>query len=119
MSKKRLQTETHVRDDVGLLHLKFRGSINIEFSDSFAEFLDSALAHGHGKIILDFNDVDMITSNGLRNLLVFAKKAKKENKKFVICNMQDAVRKIFELSGFLEIFATAPTHEKALEMLGQ
>ncbi|MCL2599771.1 MAG: STAS domain-containing protein [Treponema sp.] len=54
-------------------------------------------------LILDFENLDYISSMGLR-VLLHAKKASSERKReFVIRNMTSTVREVFELTGFINL----------------
>lgn len=54
-------------------------------------------------LILDFKDVDYISSAGLRVLISTEKKLKPKNIPFIIKNVSDANKKIFEMCGFDKI----------------
>lgn len=53
------------------------------------------------ELVLDFTNIDYISSAGLRVLL--ATKKKMGTKKFVIKNVKELVLEVFELTGFSEI----------------
>jgi anti-sigma B factor antagonist len=53
--------------------------------------------------VLDFKGVDYISSMGLRVLLHAEKTMKAEGVRLTIINMQDSVREIFEMTGFLKL----------------
>jgi len=53
----------------------------------------------------DFKDVNYISSMGLRVLLQAKKTMKAEGVRMSIKNMQDSVREIFEMTGFLNLMA--------------
>jgi anti-anti-sigma factor len=55
------------------------------------------------ELTLDFKGVNYISSMGLRVLLQVKKAMKAEGGKFSIINMQDSVREIFEMTGFLNL----------------
>ena len=69
-------------------------NIDKEIDDEFGNF-DS--------LIIDFTDLEYISSAGLRVLIVTQKKLKPENIPFVIKNINDSVGKIFRMSGFDKI----------------
>ncbi len=117
MGKQIFNTDVCINEEHKIVHLKFSGSINVDFSEIFGELLDKTLNDGHGRILIDFKDVELITSNGLRVLLVFAKKAKKSNCNFAICNMQAGVQRVFTMSGFNEIFKIVSDHEEGISTL--
>lgn len=54
-------------------------------------------------LILDFTDLEYISSAGLRVLIATQKKLKPENIPFVIKNVDDSVKEIFRMSGFDKI----------------
>lgn len=72
------------------------------------EILDSCT-----KLALDLEDLEYISSAGLRVLLRLAKKAQKENKKFCLVNINGLVKEILEESG-LDVLFTILSNEKQL-----
>ena len=54
-------------------------------------------------LIFDFNDVEFISSAGLRVLIATEKKSKEEHIPVIIKNANDAVNEIFRMSGFDKI----------------
>lgn len=57
---------------------------------------------GITEFIMDFSDLEYISSAGLRVLLVTTKMMKGKGS-FVIRNINETVREIFEVTGFLDI----------------
>jgi len=114
-----LDTEIKIHSKIETIQLTFKGNISMHFTDVFEAKLEDALASGHKKILLDFQGVEIIASNGLRVILVFAKKAKKSNIRFAICSLNDRTRQIFNLAGFTEIFEIHPCHETAVLAFGK
>jgi len=55
------------------------------------------------ELTLDFKGLDYISSMGLRVLLQAKKTMKSEGVGMKIINMQDSVREIFEMTGFLNL----------------
>jgi len=55
------------------------------------------------ELILDFGDLEYISSMGLRVLLKTQKEMKEKNRKMVIKNMGDSIREVFEITGFLNL----------------
>ena len=86
-------------------------SLGISKNDTVAkakEILDSCT-----KLALDLEDLEYISSAGLRVLLRLAKKAQKENKKFCLVNINGLVKEILEESG-LDVLFTILSNEKQL-----
>ena len=68
---------------------------------------------GAAKIILDFAELDYISSAGLRVVLVGAKMTR-QPRKFLLCGMKPHIREIFDVSGFAKILTILPEREAAL-----
>lgn len=54
-------------------------------------------------LIMDLGNLEYISSAGLRILIATQKKLKSEDIPFVIRNVNDAVKEIFKMSGFIKI----------------
>ena len=61
------------------------------------------IGDGDGKMIIDFSQVNYISSAGLRVLLKTAKQMKKGGGKLGLCNLNDQIKEVLELSGFMGI----------------
>lgn len=63
------------------------------------------LLHSEGKeVILDCSQLEYIASSGLRILLSILKQAKSVGTRVVLKNVNDVVRDVLELTGFVSIF---------------
>lgn len=64
-------------------------------------------------LIINCEKLNYVSSSGLRVFLMFLKKIKAMNGKFLICNMQDSIKEIFQISGFTSIFDIYESLDKA------
>ena len=69
---------------------------------------------GAQRLVFDFTSLDYISSAGLRVVLLAGKKLRASKGKMVLVGLQDMVREVFEMSGFLALFAVAPTLEEGI-----
>lgn len=83
------------------------------FRDGIKPLLDSAASSGAG-IVLDFSDVEYISSAGLRALMLSANQAKSQKTRIVIAALQPVVAEIFEISRFNMVFTIFGTVRDAL-----
>jgi anti-anti-sigma factor len=75
-------------------------------------------AEGEGsKIILNMENLEYISSAGLRVLLLSAKKARSGHGKFCIVSLSESVQDVFEISGFSAIFEIADNVEEGIKMV--
>jgi len=72
----------------------------VEFEEKLIEVIDT----GCNTLIIDFKNVQFISSAGLRVLLLAAKKVKPQGGKILLSEMSKDVREVFDISGFSSIF---------------
>jgi anti-anti-sigma factor len=85
-------------------------------TNNHAEAEALVLAHvssGDEKVIFDFSKTDYISSAGLRVVLVAAKKVR-ANGALALCNANEQVGEVLEISGFLDVMQHFDTLQEAL-----
>ena len=93
----------------GINIFKLNGRLDSNTSQGFEQKLFQAISDGSKTMVVDFKDLDYISSAGLRVILKATKAIKREDGQIMICSMQDYVKEVFEISGMgvlLPIFAT-------------
>ena len=65
--------------------------------------------------VIDFHQLDYISSAGLRVLLMAAKLLKTENGRLVLAALKDHLQEIFEITGFQGIFPIFKNQEEAMK----
>lgn len=77
-----------------------------------------ALYTTHGRLLLlDFQEIDYITSAGFRTLLIGRRHAASSSGAFALCCLSEKVRDLFEMGGFMENFAIHATREEGIARL--
>ena len=77
--------------------------------------LSSLTERNEYRILLDLEKLEYISSSGLRILLMFLKKIKAANGRFMLCSLTPEIREIFEISGFINIFDIYADQKAALD----
>ncbi len=72
---------------------------------------------GEKKIIIDFSELDYISSAGLRVILISAKKAKKIGGTLRLCGMKDFIKEIFDIAGFSKILFIDTNIEDSISLI--
>jgi anti-sigma B factor antagonist/stage II sporulation protein AA (anti-sigma F factor antagonist) len=67
-----------------------------------------------GAVVLDFSDVEYISSVGLRVLMIAAKQMRAAQARLGVAALQSVVAEIFTISRFDKVLAVSPTLEHAL-----
>ena len=89
------------RGDVVILAPRHR--VDTNNSPEVEKVIFENIGNGEGKMVIDFSQVDYVSSAGLRVLLKTAKQIKKGGGKLGLCNLNDQIKEVLELSGFLGI----------------
>jgi anti-sigma B factor antagonist len=84
----------------GINIYKLNGHLDSNTSLGFENKLIQAIDDGSKSMIIDFKNLDYISSAGLRVILKATKALKREDGKIMLCDMQDYVKEVFEISGF-------------------
>jgi len=95
------------KEDVSIF--KLNGRLDSNTSPALEKKLVAAIENGTRKMVIDFENLDYISSAGLRIILKTTKDLKRTEGNIVLCAMQDYVREVFEIAGFdtfLPIFST-------------
>jgi anti-anti-sigma factor len=74
---------------------------------------------GNTMIIMDCGKLDYISSSGLRVFLMALKKASLLKGSFLLADLQDTIREIFEIAGFTTIFEIFKSVEEAEKAIGK
>ena len=79
--------------------------IDISTNPGMSDDLKEMIAEGKNKLTIDMADTVYISSVGLRTLLATQKECKAAGGDMVIKNAGEMVRKVFEVTGFAQIFS--------------
>ena len=84
--------------------LGFKGKLDTQTSPDAQEQLIGLIENGEKKILVNFENLDFISSAGLRVLLMAAKKMKSSGGKLILCAMSEHVQEVFDIAGFTAVF---------------
>jgi len=77
-----------------------RGELDTLAAKSFAAELEPAMSDAGRRIILDFTELEYISSAGMRIILLLQKTASGKGGKVSIKGMSEDIRQIFRMTGF-------------------
>lgn len=97
----------------GFTTLAINGRLDAVTATAAEADINKVIESGVSHLVLNLTGLDYVSSAGLRVLLVTAKKMSRQNGKIVLCGLQDAVREVFTISGFLSIFPVAADEAEA------
>lgn len=107
-----MHIEQERSDDI--LILRPRGRLDSSSSPELERLLVEQLDAGCQRLVLDFSGLDYISSAGLRVVLLAGKKLRASRGNIVLVSLQEMVREVFDMSGFLALFDVADTLDEGL-----
>jgi anti-anti-sigma factor len=91
-----------------------KGRIDSTTSAALESHLWQVAKPGPPRLVIDFSEVDYISSAGLRVMLALAKRVRDGRGALALCSLGDSVRQVFELAGFLPLFSIAGSRDAAV-----
>lgn len=98
----------------GITICNIEGEININTSPQLRKAFEVFVHNNVAKIIIDFSKVSYIDSSGLATFIELLQRLKKIGGTFRICNMNQKVKSIFEVTKLHKLFEIFDTRETAL-----
>ena len=95
-----LQVTKEVSGDVLTVHIK--GDLNVKTSPVLEDELTKSIG-GVKELVLDFANVEYISSAGLRVLLAMEKTMRRQGGKMKLQHLNAAIKEIIRLAGFLQV----------------
>ena len=84
------------------LTVALEGRLDTNTAPDFQAEVEPMLG-GIDELTLDFEALDYISSAGLRVLLTFEQELEEQGKTMRLCHVNDIIRDVFDVTGFLEI----------------
>ena len=108
-----MKMSTHVTDTIKILSIE--GDLNANTCGDAETRLNQLILGGNTKLIVNLDNLNYISSAGLRVFLITNKLIKKNEGALRLCCLNDTVKEVFEISGFQMIFDIFRSEEEALE----
>ncbi len=96
------------------LVISVKGRLDAVSCSEFEEEMGNLIVGGDKNFIIDFTELDYISSAGLRSLLTISKKLKEMEGHIFLSSLKDTVREVFDISGFSLIIPIYDTVGSAL-----
>ena len=107
-----LEVKIHTVNDVLVANLV--GRLDGLTSKNFMEKLSESNHASFSKIVLDCKELNYISSEGLRVILMVAKRSKSLGGNLTLCCVNSSVNEVMVISGFGTLLGVHPDVEKAI-----
>ena len=98
---------TNKEDEDAIYKVSLKGELTFNLHRDFSSAMSDLIQKGIRKIIIDFNDLDMIDSVGIGILIKYEKQLQKENGELVLTRCSDQILNLFipvNLEKLIKIF---------------
>lgn len=103
------------QNDITIIALT--GRLDTLSSSSLEVKLLDTINKNQSKIIIDFSQLDFISSSGLRVLLTAGKQMKSAQGMLVLCSLKEHVKEVFDVAGFSMLFKMFSSREESIKEL--
>ena len=93
------------------------GRLDTNTSPEAEELITDAIVSGETRVVMDFSKTDYISSAGLRVILKTAKLLKPMNGVVALCNANEQIHEVLEISGFLSMINLLGSLDEALSTI--
>ena len=97
--------------------LKVSGRMDAENADQFDRECDAWISKGAKHLIADLNELQYVSSIGLRSFLAAGQRLKSSSGSLILCGLHGLPRKVFEMTRLIGLFPVYDTTEQALAKL--
>jgi anti-anti-sigma factor len=92
-----LTTSVAIDTEHSVARVALKGALNTDTAPGFEEKLARVLGEGHQLTVLDMQDLDYISSAGLRVIFKAAKQTKADGRRLAAANRKPHIDKVFEI----------------------
>ena len=107
-------TSTEKRDS-GVCVIKLSGYLDAHTASDLERSMQEVIANGCYRMVVDFTDLDYISSAGLGVFMVFIESVRKEGGDIKLASMKERVFSVFDLLGFPVLFQIFTHVEEAVD----
>jgi len=90
------------------------GRIDTSTSNQFEETINDLIDNNQYNMVMDFSDVDFLSSSGLRILVTTRKKLREMGGDIVLANPSQRATDSIEIAGLDKLFTSYPNREEAI-----
>ena len=107
-------TESKTAD---IVTLSLSGRLDTTTAKAFEDRLLAHIDSGERRLAIDLTGLEYISSAGLRVFLLAAKRLDSAQGRIALCALTEPVREVFDIAGFIPIFAIYDSRQEALKDL--
>lgn len=95
--------EAQVEEKGDVIVVRVQGRLDAASSPQLEKKINSIIESGHFKLILNLEEVDYLSSAGMRLMLSVSRKLKHLEGKIVACSLNDEIMDVIKMAGFHQV----------------
>lgn len=107
--------EFNSHKEQGAVSIEVSGRMDANTAPEFEAECAKWLEQGESTLIVDLQNLEYISSAGLRSILASGKKLKAQGGSLILCSLSGMVEEVFNISGFSSIFPIYDCKQTALD----
>ena len=109
--------EINHKEENGIVFIAIKGRLDADSSPEAEKIVKDVLDSPANRILFDLRDLEYLSSAGLRILLSAAKEMRRRDGKIVLCDLNEFVKEIFEVSGFQSLIPITDSVESGIKII--
>ncbi len=105
----------NVSENNGITIINLEGLLDSASASQFNSLVHKLISEGKVKVLVDMEQLEYISSAGLREILGLSKAIKVSKGKLALCNLKPNVSEVFNISGFDTILDIYDAQTTAIE----
>ncbi|MBN2746396.1 MAG: STAS domain-containing protein [Bacteroidales bacterium] len=101
----------------GYTLINLGGRLDTSNYEEASQQIDNQIDMGQRKLIINLEQLEYISSSGLRVLMSALKKVKALGGNLILCNVPEKIMEVFEISGFNTLFVITKDLENAKQKI--
>ena len=101
--------------DGGIMVIDVRGFLDAHTFERLDQAIEQCFAQDAHRLIVKLDQVEYISSAGLGVVIMIGKRLSSAGGKLRLCNLNETVFEVFEISGFSTIFSVFKDQAEALD----
>ena len=109
--------EINHKEENGIVFIAIKGRLDADSSPEAEIIVKDVLDGPANRMLFDLRDLEYLSSAGLRILLSAAKEMRRRNGQIVLCDLNEFVKEIFEVSGFQSLIPITDSVESGIKII--
>ena len=109
--------EISQKEENGIVSIAIKGRLDADSSLEAEKVVKEVLGGETNRLLFNLGELEYLSSAGLRVLLSAAKEMRRRDGKIVLCDLNEFVKEIFEVSGFQSLIPITESVESGIEAL--